>query len=110
LLSFWSSKNQLSVSLNLQLKKIYNQYRSKGFEVLQVSFDNSTEEWIKAVRFDELPWISVIDQKFPNTNLVGNYNIKQLPANYLISTDNVTILAKNLTASQLKDKLDDLLK
>lgn len=110
LLSFWSSKSEPSVKLNLQLKKIYNQYRTKGFEILQVSFDNSAEEWERAVRFDELPWISVIDQKFPNTRLVGNYNIQQLPANYLIDKDNVNILAKNLSASQLKDKLEDLIK
>ncbi len=30
--------------------------------------------------------------------------------NYLISKDNLTILAKNLTPAELKDKLNDLIK
>lgn len=110
LLSFWSLRNQASVSQNLQLKRIYNQFRNRGFEILQVSFDNSEDAWKNAVKFDELPWISVIDKKFPNTKLVGYYNIQQLPANYLIGKDNTSIIAKNLTAAQLKDKLDDLIK
>jgi peroxiredoxin len=108
LLSFWASYNQTSVNQNLELKKIYNQYKNQGFEIFQVSFDNSLDTWKDAVRFDELPWISVIDSKFPNTALVGNYNVAQLPANYLISRDNESILAKNLTPAQLRMKLNDL--
>jgi peroxiredoxin len=110
LLCFWSYGNQECVRQNLQMKKIYEKYRSKGLEIFQVSFDNSKEEWQKAVRYDALPWVSVIDTQYPNSIIAGNYNVQQLPANYLINKDNLTIMAKNLTPAQLRDKLEDIIK
>jgi peroxiredoxin len=108
LLSFWASYDENSVRQNLELKKIYYQYKGKGFEILQVSFDNSIDAWRNAVRFDELPWISVIDTKYPNSVIAGSFNVQEIPSNYLIDKDNVSILAKNLTASQLQLKLQDI--
>jgi peroxiredoxin len=107
LLSFWVTGNQTCVRQNLELKKIYDQYKSRGFEIFQVSFDNSPERWQSAIRFDEIPWISVIDTGY--SVVAGNYNVTQLPANYLISKDNSSILGKNLTPTQVRDKLQDLL-
>ena len=110
LLSFWASYNKTSVAQNLELKKIYNRYKDRNFEILQVSFDNSTDSWKKAVRFDELPWISVIDTRYPNSVVAGNFNVTAIPANFLIDKDNLTILAKNLTPAQLQSKLQDIIK
>jgi peroxiredoxin len=110
LLCFWASGDENSVRQNLELKKVYPKYRNRGFEIVQVSFDNSKDAWRRAVRYDELPWVSLIDTRYPNSIIAGNYNITSIPTNYLISKDNITILAKNLTPAQLRDKLDDLLK
>jgi peroxiredoxin len=108
LLSFWASYSESSVNQNLELITIYKKYKSRGFEIFQVSFDNSPEAWRKAVQYDELPWISVIENGYPNSVVAGNFNVTQLPANYLIGKDNVSILAKNLTPAQLQQKLKDL--
>ena len=110
LLSFWVAGDQNSVRQNLELKKVYPNFRNRGFEIVQVSFDNSVVAWRRAVRYDELPWVSLIDTRYPNSIIAGNYNITSIPTNYLISKDNVTILAKNLTPAELRDKLNDLLK
>ncbi len=110
LLSFWASGDENSVKQNLELKKVYPKFRNRGFEIVQVSFDNSPEEWRRAVRYDELPWVSLIDTRYPNSIIAGNYNVTSIPMNYLISKDNLTILAKNLTPAELRDKLDDLIK
>lgn len=107
LLTFWVSGSNDCVNNNLELKKIYQKFRSRGFEIFQVSFDNSVEAWQKAVRFDELPWVSVIESG-NNSVLAGNYNVTALPANYLIDRDNVSILAKNLTPDQLQAKLQQM--
>jgi len=108
LLSFWASYNKSSINQNLELKAIYKKYKSRGFEIFQVSFDTSPEDWRRAVQYDELPWISVIDAGYPNSIVAGNYNVTQLPTNYLIDKDNVSILAKNLTPAQLQEKLQEL--
>jgi hypothetical protein len=110
LLCFWASGDQNSVRQNLELKKVYPNFRNRGFEIVQVSFDNSTDAWRREVRYDELPWVSLIDTRYPNSIIAGNYNITSIPANYLIGKDNQTILAKNLTPAELRDKLNDLLK
>lgn len=109
LLSFWASYNRNSVNQNLELKRIYNQYRNRGFEIVQVSFDNSMEDWKRAVRYDELPWISLIDINYPNSVVAGNYNVTSLPTSYLINKDYSGILARNLTPAQLNEKLKELL-
>jgi peroxiredoxin len=108
LLSFWAASDRNCVSQNLQLKKVYDKYRNKGFEIFQVSFDSSPETWRRAVKFDELTWVSVIDEGSLNSSVAGNYNVTQLPSNYLIDKDNVSILAKNLTPAQLQEKLREL--
>ncbi len=108
LLCFWASYSENSVRQNLEFKKIYNRYKNRGFEIFQVSLDTSVEDWGKAVRFDELPWISVIDSKYPNSVVALSYNVTGVPINYLIGADNVSILAKNLTPAQLLLKLEDL--
>ncbi|MBN2813581.1 MAG: AhpC/TSA family protein [Bacteroidales bacterium] len=110
LLSFWSMTNQQCVTENLQLKNVYKQFSSKGFEIYQVSFDQSADAWLKAVRFDELPWVSVINEGNQNSMVAGTYNVNQLPANYLIDNTRQTIVGKNLSPAQLQDKLNELLR
>lgn len=110
LLSFWSMTNQQCVTENLQLKNVYKQFNNKGFEIYQVSFDQSADAWLKAVRFDELPWVSVINEGNRNPMVAGTYNVNQLPANYLIDNAKQTIVGKNLSPAQLQDKLNELLR
>lgn len=110
LLNFWASWSQEGVSLNMAMKGVYKKYKSKGFEILDVSFDSSVESWIKEIHFDELPWINLIDASFPKSEVATSYNITEIPTNFLIDKDNVTILAKNLSPSELKDKLAELCK
>ena len=109
LLSFWMSTSEECVNQNLLLKNVYNKYRRTGFEIFQVSFDQSMEEWRQAVRYDELPWISVIDASYPASIVAGNYNVTQIPSNYLIDKNNLTILGKNLTPAQLEQKLKEIM-
>jgi peroxiredoxin len=108
LLSFWASADEQSMSESLEMRKVYERFKRRGFEVFQVSFDPSAEAWKRAVRFNELTWVHVIDPKFPNSVVAGNYNVTQIPANYLIDKNQTTILGKNLTPSQLQQKLNVL--
>ena len=109
LLDFWASWSPESVDMNRQLIKIYNDFKRKGFEVLAVSLDNSSESWTRAIKFDELNWINVIDEKYPNSMAAARYNVTELPATYLIDLKNKTILGKNLSTLQLQERLSQLL-
>lgn len=108
LLSFWASWSPECLLQNVRLKEVYKKYHKQNFEILQVSFDNSQEDWKKAVRLDELPWLHVIDPSFPNSAVAANYNVQSLPANYLIDKDNSTILAKDIGPQELRNRLSSL--
>ena len=107
LLSFWASWDEPSRKENNHLKKLYSKYNKSGFEIYQVSLDRSKVLWENAIKQDELPWINVSDLRYTESYAARLYNIRQLPANYLISKDG-EIIGKNLFGNRLTEKLDEL--
>jgi len=107
LLSFWTSTSEQCVAENLILKTYYQKYHSKGFEIYQVNLDANETTWRKAVKFDELPWISVREENPANPVNARLYNVQELPANYFYDK-NGTIIAKDLHEKNLQIKLVQL--
>ena len=104
LLSFWASWNEQSVRRNLELKDIYRRYNNKGFEIYQVSLDEDRSEWVKAINFDQLPWINVSSLNGPNAYAARIYNVQQLPTDFLIHQKR-GIIAKNPDKEELRRRL-----
>ncbi len=109
LLNFWASWNQESIKRNVELLDIYKKYHTKGFEIYQVSLDTKTENWIKAINFDQLPWINVIDQDGRSSYYARLYNVKTLPTSYLINPDGEIVLI-NPSKEQMVSTFDYALK
>lgn len=107
LVSFWASWDERSRKENNHLKKMYKKYHNRGFEVYQVSLDRSKVLWENAVKQDELPWINVSDLRYTESYPARLFNIRQIPANYLISKDG-QIIGKDLFGNRLTEKLDEL--
>lgn len=108
LLNFWASWDQSSMMDTRELIEIYSQFKNRGFEIFQVSLDTNREEWVNAIESAGLPWINVSGLN-PNGSIdARNYNVNQLPANYLID-QNHTIIGKNLYGESLKKKLREAL-
>jgi peroxiredoxin len=107
LLAFWSADSRDCIAENLQLKDLYKKYNKKGFEIYQINLDTDKDLWKKAVRYDELPWISVRedDPSKPYNAII--YNVKTLPANYLYDPSG-NIIANNLHGRSLQLKLIQL--
>lgn len=108
LLCFWSAENGACNAANADLKAIYERYAPKGFEIYQVSVDTSKALWISTVQEQALPWISVSDLRGGASAAVGMYNIKTLPASFLISKDG-NIAAKNIFGEELESRLAQML-
>ena len=53
----------------------------------------------------QLPWISVSDLRGRASTAVGLYNIRRLPANFLIDKEG-SIVAKDIYGRSLEEKLD----
>ncbi|MBQ4502759.1 MAG: AhpC/TSA family protein [Alistipes sp.] len=109
LVDFWAAELGNSNALNADLKQIYEKYHDSGFEVYQVSFDTSKAAWIKAVQEQKLPWVSVCDFRGQASPIMGVYNVRSLPANYLIDRKNGHIIAKNVYSDALEKELKKVL-
>jgi peroxiredoxin len=108
LLDFWASWCQPCRDENPNLVALYKKYKSKGFEIFQVSLDKSKEAWIKAIKSDGLQkWIHVSDLKYWQSPVVQLYNFESIPTCFLIDKDG-TIISKNLRGESLQNKLSEI--
>ncbi len=109
LLDFWASWCAPCRRENPNVVNAFNRYKEKGFTVLGVSLDQAgkKEAWLKAIHLDGLTWTHVSDLKYWNNAVAKIYDIKAVPANFLLGPDG-TILAKNLRGDDLNKKLAEL--
>lgn len=108
LLDFWAAWCTPCRLENPNLVKAYDQYRSKGFEIFQVSLDKTKEAWLKGIEDDQLgKWIHVSDLKYWNSLVVPLYSIESIPANFLLDKDG-KIIASNLRGDMLQSKLAEV--
>ncbi|MBK3517549.1 TlpA disulfide reductase family protein [Carboxylicivirga marina] len=108
IVNFWASWDEKSVAANRHLKKMHTKYKSKGLEVYSISLDKSKVLWESAIKNEGYNWIDVSDLRYTNSFPAQLYNVKQLPANYIISPQG-EIIGKNLFGNRLSDKLTDIL-
>ena len=104
LLHFWSAEVGNSNSFNADLKRVYEKYHDQGLEIFQVAIDTSKALWINTVQEQELPWVTVCDLQGQASPVVGAYNVRALPSNYLISRDG-NILGKDLMGDKLEQTI-----
>ena len=109
LLDFWSAELGNNNALNAELKQTYAKYADAEvpFEVYQVAVDTSKPLWISAVQEQQLPWISVSDLRGRKSPALGIYNVRKLPANFLIDKTGA-IVAKDIYGRSLDEKLREL--
>jgi len=107
LLEFWSSSCGACKFENPNLRKVYNQYKNKGFEIFAVTLDKNKKKWQNAVEADSINWITVSDLKGENGEAVLTYGINGTPANYLIDKNGI-ILAKDLRGEDLRKKMEEI--
>lgn len=109
LVNFWASWCGPCRAQNPELKKLYDQYKNDGFEIVGVSLDKpgEKEEWLKAIQDDGLQWTQVTDLRFWNNAVAREYGVVALPQNFLID-ENGKIIAKNLKPDQLSRKLKSI--
>ena len=107
LINFWASSDRTSATNNIDLLPLYEKYQAQGFEIYQISLDESRELWLYTINNQKLPWINVCDFRGAESRAVSLYNVTKLPANYLIDRDG-EIAGKDLFGEQLNNKLKTL--
>lgn len=89
--------------------KMYKKYHSKGLEILGVSLDKKKENWLKAIKDDNLTWHHVSDLKGWDCSAAKLYAVRGIPHTVILNKEGV-IVAKNLRGEELEAKVKELLK
>lgn len=105
MIDFWASWCGPCRKFNPSLAKLYEKYRSRGFEIIGVSFDREKDDWLAAIADDRLSWPQVSSLQ-GGMNPVGRlYRVSSIPQNVFVDTDGVIV------AIQVEgDRLDDFLR
>lgn len=110
LIDFWASWCVPCREENPNVVKAFQRFRDKKFTVLGVSLDREQDKakWIKAIHDDNLTWTHVSDLKFWDNAVSRQYDIKSIPANFLLDPEG-RIIGKNLRGEELEKKLAEVL-
>ena len=110
LLYFWTSSRANQNNFNIDvLKKLYNDYHKKGFDIYQVSLDVDKVHWATTVMGQDLPWTNVCDIRGAASEYVTLYNLQALPAAFVIS-DGELVDGELVDEASFRKLLDNLLK
>ena len=85
LLDFVVYNADFSPKHNMELNRIYQQHKSKGFEIYQISFDSDEHFW--KISADNLPWITVRDPESVNARLLSMYNVREIPTAFILNRE-----------------------
>jgi len=109
LIDFWAAWCAPCRKENPNIVKVYNEFKSKGFDILGVSLDRNKEDWIQAIAKDNLTWTQVSDLLYWNSAAAKLYLVTSIPANFLLDKNGI-IIAKNIRGEALATKVKELLK
>ena len=107
LLDFWASWCAPCRQENPNVVKMYQEFHPKGFEILGVSLDRTKEDWLKAIKDDNLGWIHVSDLQYWQNAAARLYGVNSIPQSFLLDKDG-KIIAKGLRGEKLAAKLKEL--
>ena len=106
-LDFWASWCTPCMNEIPNLKSAYKKYKSKGFEIVSVSVDEESEDWIKAVKDNGMDWVQLWNGEDDIENSAAmKYSISAIPATFLIDSEG-TIIGRNLRDKELENALED---
>lgn len=100
LIDFWFSRCAPCLQQFPQLKNLFATYQAKGFRIVGISIDKSTEVdlWKKTIQANGLGWPQYVDPS--GTLTVGLLSITYFPSNFLLDEQG-TIIRRDISPQDL---------
>ncbi len=86
----------------------YEKYKSKGFQVVGVSFDREYDDWTSGIKELNMTWPQMSDLLYWDSPVVELYAIQGIPHTVLLDGEGV-IIGKDIRGSALDEKLSELM-
>jgi len=106
LVDFSNYESKQNVDYTFALRELYNKYHSRGFEIYQVSLDQSKQVWLQSTA--NIPWTCVRDVNGPNTKYTASYNVSEIPTTFLMDRKG-NIISRSLGFDELRQAIEKLL-
>lgn len=108
IIDFWASWCGPCRKENPNVVALYNEFHAKGLNIIGVSLDKDAAKWKEAIAKDGLTWNHVSNLQFWTDPIAVLYNIKSIPATYILDEKGV-IIATNLRGEELRAKIASIL-
>jgi peroxiredoxin len=86
------------------VKKVYDAYHAKGFDVLGISLDSDEEKLKSFLKENEMPWRQYFDGQ-GDKKISRKYGITRIPTTFLLD-GNGKIIEKDLRGEKLEEAVE----
>ncbi len=91
LLDFWAVWNGFCIGDILNLKRIYDTYKDRGFDIIGVSLDTDETKLRNYLKENDIPWRQIFSGLERQCPLVKQSDVKSIPARWLIGRNGTLI-------------------
>jgi thiol-disulfide isomerase/thioredoxin len=107
LVDFWATWCGPCVAEVPMIKRVYEAYHGKGFEIIGISLDDNKKDLLEFIKKQSMPWPQYFDGKHWNNEISFRFGINSVPAEWLV--DKKGNLRLTSARSQLDEEVKQLL-
>jgi len=92
-----------------ELKKVYEDYKSKGINMVSISVDHDIIAWKKALNIEKMKWQNIANLPGDKNEIYKKYNINAIPAIFLLDEKNNVVMTNDYRIPVLRENLNKML-